>query len=190
MESKKTPWWRRAISGATIIEATGWRVLAVALISALVLLGVTPGAAGALEEQKVTLCHATPPDSAKNGYNQLTISANAVFKDGHDGHAKDIIPPFTYTNAQNQPALYPGKNWDPAGQAIFANGCKVKVAPPPVKPRPPAGVVRPPVGAVDTGGGPLPDDQNLAIPLGVAGLGLALVASGTAVILRRRKFNT
>ena len=38
--------------------------------------------------EKVTICHAT--SSAKNPYNEITVSVNGL--NGHNGHADDIIP--------------------------------------------------------------------------------------------------
>lgn len=45
---------------------------------------------------QVTLCHATPPDTAAQGWNLLTIAAPAVLQQGHDGHGADIIPAFEW----------------------------------------------------------------------------------------------
>jgi len=42
----------------------------------------------AATDGKITICHAT--SSAKNPYNEITISVNGL--DGHDKHAGDIIP--------------------------------------------------------------------------------------------------
>jgi hypothetical protein len=45
----------------------------------------------------VTLCHATPPDTAKEGYNLITTDDDGVFTQGHDSeHDADIIPAFDY----------------------------------------------------------------------------------------------
>ncbi len=93
--------------------------------------------------QKVTLCHATPPDTAKNGWNKITVGVSAVVgPTGHNHHAMDIIPPFTYTDRTGT-HQYPGKNWDATGQAIFANDC-MAVAPPTSKPPSPPPTSKPP----------------------------------------------
>jgi hypothetical protein len=77
----------------------------------------------------VTFCHATPPDTAKNGWNELTVADDAIFKQGHDGHGADIIPGFAIPGDGS----YPGKNlgtifhdeagnpW--SGQQILDNHC-------------------------------------------------------------------
>ena len=66
----------------------------------------------------MTICHAT--GSASNPYVQITISQNAIRegkghnRDGHPG-GEDIIPPGPYDPD--------GRNWDPASQAIYNDGC-------------------------------------------------------------------
>src|SRR4051812_42706204 len=60
---------------------------------------------------KVTLCHATPPATAANGWVEITVSTNAVTHAGHGQHADDIIPAFTYYVKRTQ-FSYPGKNLD------------------------------------------------------------------------------
>jgi hypothetical protein len=72
--------------------------------------------------EHVTICHATPPDTAANGYVEISPSAAGVYNGHLKEHAADIIPPFTYSGQTYS------LNWDAAGQAIFANGC---VAPSP-----------------------------------------------------------
>jgi hypothetical protein len=76
---------------------------------------------------KVTLCHATPPATAKNGWVQITVSTNAVTHAGHGQHADDIIPAFTYSVKGTQYS-YPGKNLDTvfngtSGRDLLAEGC-------------------------------------------------------------------
>ncbi len=84
--------------------------------------------------KKVTLCHARPPDTNKNGWIEITVGvAAAIGPKGHDHHAMDIIPPFTY---QDKSGIhqFKGLNWDAKGQAVFNNGCKpVKPSPTPTK---------------------------------------------------------
>ena len=69
-------------------------------------------------DHKHTICHAT--GSASNPYVMITPSIAGVFN-GHMGHqdGRDIVPPFTYRGQSYS------LNWDAAGQAIFANGCRV-----------------------------------------------------------------
>ncbi len=67
----------------------------------------------------VTICHATPPDTAANGYTKLVTDDDGVLNQGHASqHGADIIPPFVVGNTN-----YPGKNWDTTGQAIWNNNC-------------------------------------------------------------------
>ena len=73
---------------------------------------------------KVTICHATPPDTAEQGYNSIEVDVAAAGgqMSGHqDQHNADIIPPWSYGGTD-----FAGKNWDGAGQGIFYAGCQVK----------------------------------------------------------------
>lgn len=85
----------------------------------------------------VTLCHATPPDTAAQGWNLITIDDDAVVKEGHGyEHAADIIPPFVYwtlTDAGWRSTQYLGRNLDTLfagvpGSRILNLGCAL---PPP-----------------------------------------------------------
>ena len=119
-------------------EAAPRRVIATVAASAM--LGaaaamLTAGTASAAPSEhgshpkngKVTLCHATPPATAKNGWVQITVSTNAVTHAGHDGHADDIIPAFTYYlrgtehhySGKNLATMFDGKS----GQDVLASGC-------------------------------------------------------------------
>ena len=71
---------------------------------------------------KHTICHATGSES--NPYVVITPSVSGVYH-GHMDHQgdEDIIPPFTYKGVQYS------QNWDAAGQAIFANGCRPPAPP-------------------------------------------------------------
>lgn len=87
------------------------------------------------DNDKVTLCHATPPDTAANGWNELTVSdAALVIKNGHaTEHDADIIPAFDYwIKVQGAWTFhhFAGKNlatvWSGAtGAEILANGCEI-----------------------------------------------------------------
>ncbi|XVX21864.1 hypothetical protein ACQP1U_08425 [Actinomycetota bacterium] len=57
--------------------------------------------------QKVTICH-----KAGNKYNEISVAVAAL--NGHSKHG-DIIPPA---------GDFAGQNYDAAGQAKLANGCK------------------------------------------------------------------
>lgn len=90
---------------------------------------------------KVEICHATA--SYKNPY---VINEPAADGDvsGHAGHTGpiffsgieeqwgDIIPPFYYDDGGEEPAFFPGLNWDADGQAIYENDCVMPE--PPVEP--------------------------------------------------------
>ena len=90
-----------------------WPLAAFLLALVMVLLFTLPGFAG----DKIDICHATGSDSNPYVKNQPDKSGDVA---GHDGHPNDIIPPFYYKDG-----LYPGKNWDTAGQAIYNNNCNV-----------------------------------------------------------------
>lgn len=84
----------------------------------------------AVNDNKVTICHATDSDSNPYVSNQPNKSGDVsghddhdgpVWFDGIDGKWGDIIPPFTYGDGQ----VYPGKNWNASGIAIYNNGCNV-----------------------------------------------------------------
>jgi hypothetical protein len=72
-----------------------------------------------IQHVPVTLCHATPPDTAANGYHQITTDDDGAL--GHAAqHSADIIPPFEYYGGS-----FPGLNWDGLGQATWENDCVV-----------------------------------------------------------------
>lgn len=75
-----------------------------------------PGA-WAASAQKVVICHATA--SRTNPYVQIEVALSAVNgerKNDHSSHPGDIIPAVLGL---------PGQNWDAAGQAILAAGCRL-----------------------------------------------------------------
>jgi hypothetical protein len=88
----------------------------------------------------VTLCHATPPDTAANGWNSITVDDDAVFKKGHGTeHDADIIPAFDYWTQDGGDGPwtlhhFPGKNlttvfYGQTGAQILAAGCVVAETP-------------------------------------------------------------
>lgn len=98
---------------------------------------------------KVTICHATPPDTAAQGWNSLSPDDDAVATNqaGHASeHDMDIIPAFEYwlnTGNGNGPnsnwikLTYPGKNLTTdfggvTGAEILANDCVKPTVTPPV----------------------------------------------------------
>jgi hypothetical protein len=65
--------------------------------------------------------------------NHQKVPVSSIFgEQGHENHPEDIIPPFYYDD-RGTTKHYEGLNWDPEGQAIYANGCE---APPPPTPQP------------------------------------------------------
>lgn len=64
----------------------------------------------------MVICH-----SAGGKYIPIQVSKNGSL-DGHDSHANDIIPPFSYTCTGT--CQYAGKNWTSSNQTIYNNGCK------------------------------------------------------------------
>ena len=85
----------------------------------------------------VTICHATPPATAAQGWQSITVDDDSIVKSGHDGHALDIIPAFTYWENVDSvwtQLSYPGKNLDTvfsgfSGSSILTAGCAMTVSP-------------------------------------------------------------
>lgn len=79
-------------------------------------------------QTKITICHATPPEDAKNGWNEQEISPDSAADPvkGHDGHAADIIPAFDFGGGID----FDGQNLDHdfgggvTGQMILDNDCE------------------------------------------------------------------
>jgi hypothetical protein len=109
------------------------KFLASLAVAGVVLTG-TAGVASATQpnpEHKVTICHATPPDTAANGWNSITVDVASVGyqHSGHqDEHAADIIPAWSYTDGDGNTVSYEGKNLATVfqfrtGADILGNGC-------------------------------------------------------------------
>ncbi len=88
----------------------------------------------------VTICHATPPDTAANGWEKITVDDDSIVtSSGHaDQHDADIIPAFTYwakdDNGVWSQQYFPGKNLDTtfsgiSGSAILSAACDYKTTP-------------------------------------------------------------
>lgn len=104
------------------------RVLAIA--SAMLLVIGLAGTVLAWNGPNVTLCHAMPPDTAANGWNQIIIDQDGAL--GHARqHTKDIIPPFSSGDD-----TFAGLNWDKMGQEIWNNGCTIPTPTPTPTPTP------------------------------------------------------
>lgn len=72
--------------------------------------------------KKVQFCHWKPAE--KNPYEFLDTSVNAFFNSGHNDHANDIVPPFTYSKF-GEPMSFPGLNWNPETEKIWDNECEI-----------------------------------------------------------------
>ena len=86
----------------------------------------------------VTLCHATPPDTAAQGWEAITVDDDSIVTSGHnEQHDLDIIPAFDYwAQVDDVWTLlhFAGKNLDTVfsgipGSAILAAGCEYTVTP-------------------------------------------------------------
>ena len=108
--------WAAEIKEYTTSNCTGAHVDAIDSFTLVAEVTEDEGDNGNFE---VTLCHATPPDTGANGYQQLVVDDDSIFVTGHASeHAADIIPPF-----ESGELSFPGQNWDALGQAIWANAC-------------------------------------------------------------------
>ena len=94
--------------------------------TALIALAFFATASVSLGGTKITLCHAKPPATAANGWNDQEISPDSAEDPvkGHDGHAADIIPAFDFGggvefDGQNLATDFGGFT----GQQILDNGC-------------------------------------------------------------------
>ncbi|MCK5296350.1 MAG: fibronectin type III domain-containing protein [Alphaproteobacteria bacterium] len=61
------------------------------------------------------ICHATPPDTASNGWVKNTPATLGVIQGHVSNDRADIVPPF---------GNFQGLNWDTAGQAVWNNDCE------------------------------------------------------------------
>lgn len=87
----------------------------------------------------VTICHATPPDTAAQGWESITIDDDAIVKSAHnEQHNLDIIPAFNYweKNDLGEWTLkyFEGKNLNTdfsgySGSSILTSGCAMTVTP-------------------------------------------------------------
>jgi len=96
---------------------------------------LAPQSAETHAHNPVTLCHATPADTAAEGWHTITVDDDSVFKEGHAGeHDADIIPAFDYWTEDHgvwTENHFDGKNLDTVfsdgktGQQILDNDCKI-----------------------------------------------------------------
>ncbi len=106
------------------------RAFGLTTIVAGVLLAVTgfsaAPASAAVNDHQIEICHAT--SSGSNPYTTPTPNKwQITAPNGHGTlHDDDIIPPFAAgSHGGHSWDAYPGKNWDAAGQQIWADGCNV-----------------------------------------------------------------
>lgn len=84
----------------------------------------TCGTAGAWDNMKVTLCHAT--GSASNPYVEVTVAAPSIVNHGgHGDHDRDIIPPFSWEHGGH----YDGLNWNYFTALVLHDHCVVPQLP-------------------------------------------------------------
>ncbi|MGX5681837.1 hypothetical protein [Schumannella luteola] len=86
----------------------------------------------------VTICHATPPDTAAQGWEEITIDDDAIVKSGHnEQHNADIIPAFDYWEKVDGVWTlkhFDGKNLGTSfsgipGSSILGSGCSYTTTP-------------------------------------------------------------
>jgi hypothetical protein len=106
-------------------------VCVLAGLACLAVAGIEPASSQA-NETKVRICHAT--SSRTNPYlsEEPAMGDNGDLQGGHLEHRGplfpaadwgDIIPPYTYIDANGVEQVFPGYNWSPEGQAIWESGC-------------------------------------------------------------------
>jgi hypothetical protein len=81
---------------------------------------------------EVRICHATSSHSSPYVSIEPAVDSNGGLHGGHLDHTGpvfpaagwgDIIPPYTYVDANGVEQVFPGYNWSPEGQAIWEVGC-------------------------------------------------------------------
>jgi hypothetical protein len=103
-----------------LFRNVGW-IAASAFVAMVALLPTSTVLGSAPPAHKVVICHATPPDTAAQGWNVIEVDVASVGYQhaGHESkHDADIIPPYTYGGF-----TFAGKNWTAQGQAIWENDC-------------------------------------------------------------------
>jgi len=127
---------KRVLTGLTALFA----VALLAVVTATTAFATKP------PEHKVTICHATPPDTAAQGWHSITVDVASVGyqHSGHqDQHDADIIPAWSYTDADGNTVSYAGKNLGDLGAFGFpgVNGADVLEAGCVVPEQPPGGPI-------------------------------------------------
>jgi len=106
-------------------------ILSAATLIASFMVAGSPTMLTEAQAETVTMCHATPADTAANGWVSISISADGTVLDSQHStqHDADIIPAFEWTD-QDGLHSYPGKNLTAnfsgyTGQQILANHCSL-----------------------------------------------------------------
>src|SRR5688572_27821318 len=108
-------------SGGFVKYAAGFTVIVVLAVTAagLALASKQRATQELRRGQEVPICHAT--HLKDHPYVSLLPDVDGVLT-GHDAHDDDIIPPFEYEPkpGSGESGSYPGKNWTPENQQIWA----------------------------------------------------------------------
>lgn len=127
--------WFRGTLGK--VAGFGYALGTASLIASLMVAGTSAAGHAAPVQQSgsVGICHATPADTAANGWISQSISANGTVLDSQHNtqHDMDIIPSFTWTDNSGT-HTFPGKNLTTdfggfTGQQILDNGCAIPTPP-------------------------------------------------------------
>ena len=100
-------------------------IVGIGVLGSAAVLPILLSAASATPSPNITICHAT--GSQSNPYTSNTVDASSIdeennqYLDGHGDHSDDIIPAFSYVNADGQTLSFPGRNLDKLD--ILQNGC-------------------------------------------------------------------
>jgi Domain of unknown function DUF11/Prealbumin-like fold domain len=133
---------RRLRLGALIVG-----VLVLVVLTALSLATARRSALAATtaNETKVRICHRTASHDNPYVPQEPAISNNGDLSGSHLNHTGpiytrgaedwgDIIPPYSYVDANGEVQVFPGSNWSPEGQSIWQNGCGLAPAAKPIDP--------------------------------------------------------
>jgi uncharacterized repeat protein (TIGR01451 family) len=110
-------------------------VLVLAGVACLSVVGLQPASPAPLAPNgKVRICHASSSHSNPYESQEPTVGNDGDLGGGHLNHTGpvfpaadwgDIIPPYTYLDANGVEHVFQGYNWSPEGQAIWQLGCVV-----------------------------------------------------------------
>lgn len=128
------------------------KIITITICTVIAAIVAPTGFATPPPEHKVTICHATPADTAANGWVAIEVDVASVGyqQSGHqDEHNADIIPAWSYTNNEGQTVSFSGKNLSTnfggkTGAQILSNGCVKPTDTPPNDVNCPEGYTRVP----------------------------------------------